>query len=152
MGCYRRRNQWLRLALALFCLPLIWLARVVYLLVGAAEGHICILPLDSGSYSPFSDDSRRLGPCRPQAPNRPCKSATSCQCIDRVDNAAFFYVNKPKQVSPTPRTHPRLPYAPLAVGYTLGGYPKKRFTREVKHTASAAGSQVKRMSARASGH
>ena len=27
--CYRRRNQWLRLALALFCLPLIWLARVV---------------------------------------------------------------------------------------------------------------------------
>ena len=32
--CYRRRNQWLRLALALFCLPLIWLARVVYLLVG----------------------------------------------------------------------------------------------------------------------
>ena len=25
--CYRRRNQWLRLALALFCLPLIWLAR-----------------------------------------------------------------------------------------------------------------------------
>ena len=29
--CYRRRNQWLRLALALFCLPLIWLARVVYL-------------------------------------------------------------------------------------------------------------------------
>ena len=36
--CYRRRNQWLRLALALFCLPLIWLARVVYLLVGVAEG------------------------------------------------------------------------------------------------------------------
>ena len=30
-ACYRRRNQWLRLALALFCLPLIWLARVVYL-------------------------------------------------------------------------------------------------------------------------
>ena len=30
--CYRRRNQWLRLALALFCLPLMWLARVVYLL------------------------------------------------------------------------------------------------------------------------
>ena len=29
--CYRRRNQWLRLALALFCLPLIWLARVVCL-------------------------------------------------------------------------------------------------------------------------
>ena len=29
--CYRRRNQWLRLALALFCLPLIRLARVVYL-------------------------------------------------------------------------------------------------------------------------
>ena len=28
--CYRRRNQWLRLALALFCLPLIWLARVPY--------------------------------------------------------------------------------------------------------------------------
>ena len=26
------------LALALFCLPLIWLARVVYLLVGVAEG------------------------------------------------------------------------------------------------------------------
>ena len=26
--CYRRRNQWLRLALALFCVPLIWLARV----------------------------------------------------------------------------------------------------------------------------
>ena len=36
--CYRRRNQWLRLALALFCLPLIWLARVVYLLVCVAEG------------------------------------------------------------------------------------------------------------------
>ena len=36
--CYRRRNQWLRLALALFCLPLTWLARVVYLLVGVAEG------------------------------------------------------------------------------------------------------------------
>ena len=36
--CYRRRNQWLRLALAPFCLPLTWLARVVYLLVGAAEG------------------------------------------------------------------------------------------------------------------
>ena len=36
--CHRRRNQWLRLALALFCLPLMWLARVVYLLVGAAEG------------------------------------------------------------------------------------------------------------------
>ena len=36
--CYRRRNQWLRLALALFCLSLIWLARVVYLLVGVAEG------------------------------------------------------------------------------------------------------------------
>ena len=36
--CYRRRNQWLRLALALFCLPLIWLARVVYLLVGVVEG------------------------------------------------------------------------------------------------------------------
>ena len=36
--CYRRRNQWLRLALALFCLPLMWLARVVYLLVGVAEG------------------------------------------------------------------------------------------------------------------
>ena len=36
--CYRRRDQWPRLALALFCLPLIWLARVVYLLVGAAEG------------------------------------------------------------------------------------------------------------------
>ena len=36
--CYRRRNQWLRLALASFCLPLIWLARVVYLLVGVAEG------------------------------------------------------------------------------------------------------------------
>ena len=37
---YRRRNQWLlvRLVLALFCLPLIWLARVVYLLVGAVEG------------------------------------------------------------------------------------------------------------------
>ena len=32
--CYRRRNQWLRLALDVFCLPLIWLARVVYLLVG----------------------------------------------------------------------------------------------------------------------
>ena len=31
--CYRRRNQWLRLALALFCLPLMWLARVVYLFV-----------------------------------------------------------------------------------------------------------------------
>ena len=29
--CYRRRNQWLRLALASFCLPLMWLARVVYL-------------------------------------------------------------------------------------------------------------------------
>ena len=26
--CYCRRNQWLRLALALFCLPLIWRARV----------------------------------------------------------------------------------------------------------------------------
>ena len=38
MGGYRRRNQWLRLALALFCLPLTWLARVVYLLVGVAEG------------------------------------------------------------------------------------------------------------------
>ena len=37
--CYRRRNQWLRLALALFCLPLIWLARVVYLLVVVAEGR-----------------------------------------------------------------------------------------------------------------
>ena len=36
--CYRRRNQWLRLALALFCLPLIWLACVVYLLVCVAEG------------------------------------------------------------------------------------------------------------------
>ena len=36
--CYRRRNQWLRLALASFCLPLMWLARVVYLLVGVAEG------------------------------------------------------------------------------------------------------------------
>ena len=24
--CYRRRNQWLRLVLALFCLPLMWLA------------------------------------------------------------------------------------------------------------------------------
>ena len=36
--CYRRRNQWLRLAVALFCLPLTWLARVVYLLVGVAEG------------------------------------------------------------------------------------------------------------------
>ena len=36
--CYRRRNQWPRLALASFCLPLIWLARVVYLLVGVAEG------------------------------------------------------------------------------------------------------------------
>ena len=36
--CYRRRNQWLRLALASFCLPLTWLARVVYLLVGVAEG------------------------------------------------------------------------------------------------------------------
>ena len=36
--CYRRRNQWLRLALALFCLPLMWLASVVYLLVGVAEG------------------------------------------------------------------------------------------------------------------
>ena len=30
--CYRRRNQWLRLALALFCLPLIWLVRVVYVI------------------------------------------------------------------------------------------------------------------------
>ena len=30
--CYRRRNQWLRLALASFCLPLTWLACVVYLL------------------------------------------------------------------------------------------------------------------------
>ena len=45
--CYRRRNQWLRLALASFCLPLTWLARVVYLLVGVAErwgmrrGHAC---------------------------------------------------------------------------------------------------------------
>ena len=29
--CYRRRNQWLRLALALFCLPLTWLPRVAYL-------------------------------------------------------------------------------------------------------------------------
>ena len=29
--CYRRRNQWLRLALASFCLHLTWLARVVYL-------------------------------------------------------------------------------------------------------------------------
>ena len=36
--CYRRRNQWLRLALAFFCLPLTWLARVVHLLVGVAEG------------------------------------------------------------------------------------------------------------------
>ena len=36
--CYRGRNQWLRLALASFCLPLMWLARVVYLLVGVAEG------------------------------------------------------------------------------------------------------------------
>ena len=36
--CYRRRNQWLRLALALFCLPLIWLARIVYLLVVVAGG------------------------------------------------------------------------------------------------------------------
>ena len=36
--CYPRRNQWLRMALALFCLPLIWLARVVYLLVCVAEG------------------------------------------------------------------------------------------------------------------
>ena len=36
--CYCRRNQWLRLALASFCLPLMWLARVVYLLVGVAEG------------------------------------------------------------------------------------------------------------------
>ena len=44
--CYRRRNQWLRLALALFCLPLIWLARVVYLLVCVAEGwggrRVCV--------------------------------------------------------------------------------------------------------------
>ena len=38
--CYRRRNQWLRLALALFCLPLMWLASVVYLLVGVAEGWV----------------------------------------------------------------------------------------------------------------
>ena len=29
--CYRRRNQWLRLAIASFCLPLTWLARVVCL-------------------------------------------------------------------------------------------------------------------------
>ena len=37
MVCYRRRNQQLRLVLALLCLPLIWLARGVYLLVGAVE-------------------------------------------------------------------------------------------------------------------
>ena len=46
--CYRRRNQWLRLALALFCLPLIWLACVVYLLVCVAEGwgglRVCVYP------------------------------------------------------------------------------------------------------------
>ena len=36
--CYRRRNQWLRLALASFCLPLMWLARVVYLLVVLLRG------------------------------------------------------------------------------------------------------------------
>ena len=36
--CYRRCNQWLRLVLASFCLPLTWLARVVCLLVGVAEG------------------------------------------------------------------------------------------------------------------
>ena len=37
--CYRRRNQWLRLAIVLFGLRLMWLARiVVYLLVGAVEG------------------------------------------------------------------------------------------------------------------
>ena len=36
--CYRRRNQWLRLAQALFCLPLIWLVCGVYLLVCVAEG------------------------------------------------------------------------------------------------------------------
>jgi hypothetical protein len=35
---HRRRNQWLRLALASFGLPLTWLARVVNLLVGVAEG------------------------------------------------------------------------------------------------------------------
>ena len=29
--CCRRRNQWLRLALASLCLPLTWLARVVHL-------------------------------------------------------------------------------------------------------------------------
>ena len=36
--CYRRRNQWLRLALASLCRPLTWLARGVHLLVGVAEG------------------------------------------------------------------------------------------------------------------
>ena len=43
--CYRRRNQWLRLALALFGFPLIWLARVVYLTYVEATYHtIGVLP------------------------------------------------------------------------------------------------------------
>ena len=38
-GCATVDDQWLRLALALCCLPLTWLARVVYLLVGVAEPY-----------------------------------------------------------------------------------------------------------------
>ena len=36
--CYRRRNQWLRLALALFCLPLIWLTCCVPYVEAAVFG------------------------------------------------------------------------------------------------------------------
>ena len=58
--CYRRRNQWLRLALALFCLPLIWLARVVYLtyveatVFGAGMNIGCDDCNDDGRTSPGS--------------------------------------------------------------------------------------------------
>ena len=46
--CYRRRNQWLRLALASFCLPLTWLARVVTM------PHIQFMPQFSFSPTTFS--------------------------------------------------------------------------------------------------
>ena len=64
--CYRRRNQWLRLALALFCLPLIWLARVVYLLVGVAipyhtiPHHINASGAFSSKRMPFSSSLQLL--------------------------------------------------------------------------------------------
>ena len=66
--CYRRRNQRLRLALASFCLPLTWLARVVYLTY--VEATVFGVGMNIGC-----DNCNDDGPCHPMPSKSPKHSS-----------------------------------------------------------------------------